>query len=164
MEAPELPEPLAPLQNPSSVPAQMIMELAARIMPAKDILSRYEVDPVMFKTHISKDPQFLAAFKEARAFWGSDSNAKERIQVKAAVMLEDSLLELYSMFHDAQKNPTARLDALSKMMKLAKMDAGEAKADVGVAAGRSVHVNIHMGSTVVEREISAITIEGEIDE
>lgn len=151
-----------PILNPvNEVPAQMIMELAARIQPASEILARYEIDPVTFQ-QISKSQQFRAAYAEAKQFWNSDSNAKERIAIKAQAMVEDSLLELHTLFHDAAKNPTARLDALKTMMKLARVDAGEPKEmkDVG---GRAVHIHIDMGAQRVEREISNVMIDNDED-
>ena len=153
-----------PVTAPStSIPAQMVMELAAGIQPAAQILARYEIDPVDFRTTISRDPQFRAAFAEAKRFWNSDTNSKERIAVKAQAMVEDSLIELYTLFHDAAKNPTARLEALKTMMKLARVDAGEPK-DIPAASGRAVHIHINMGNTTVEREVNHRVLEHEYDE
>ena len=145
----------------TDIPAQMVMELAAGIQPAAEVLARYEIDPVDFRQHIAKDPQFRAAFAEAKRFWNSDANAKERIAIKAQAMVEDSLLSLHTLFHDATKNPTARIDALKTMMKLARVDAGEQK-EINPVAGRSVHIHINMGQQHVDREIKDVrTLEHE---
>lgn len=152
--------PLQPDDPSTEIPAQMVMELAANIQSPAEVLDRYGVDHEVFKEVIARQPRFVAAFKEAKQFWHSDANAKERIQVKAAAMLEDSLLELHRLFHDAAKNPTARLEALKSMMKLARMDAGEARVEGGAAVGRSVHVHINLGAAgggTIDREIKDIT-------
>jgi hypothetical protein len=149
----------------TNIPAQMVMELAAKIQPVPDILARYDIDPTEFRHKILPDPQFRAAFSEAKRFWNSDTNAKERIAIKAQAMVEDSLLELYTLFHDGAKNPTARIEALKTMMRLARVDAGEPKEATG-ATGRAVHIHIDMGERTIEREITGITIDqaGDADE
>jgi hypothetical protein len=149
-----------PLDDIQAVPAQAIMELASGIQPPKQILDRWLIPVTVFKEVLSKDPQFINAFREAKQFWNSDSNAKERITIKAQAMLEDSLLAVHELFHNAATNPTARMDALKTMMKLARMDAGEAKEEIGPAAGKSVHVHINMAPGVaIIKDVTPI-IEG----
>ena len=147
---------------PSPLPdfsAQMIMELAAKIQEPKDILERYEVSPEDFKK-MSAQPTFKKAYAEAKRFWDSDANVRDRIATKAAVLVEDALLDVYTLFKDTQ-NAGAKMDAFKTIMKLAKVDGGEQKVENPLGSGQAININIDMGAKVVSTTLENI-IEGEL--
>lgn len=123
---------------------QMVAELAAKIQEPNDVLARYGMSKKEFAT-LSKTPAFKHAYQEAKTFWESDSNAKERIAVKAATMLEDSLLELHTIFHDGAKSGSLRMDAFKQITVLARLNGGEMRDPSGGAAGQQININIDMG-------------------
>lgn len=152
--------------NPAPLPsfsANMIMELAAKIQEPKDVLARYGISAEDFK-RLSANPQFKSAYREAKVFWESDANAKERITVKASALVEDSLLDLHAIFTNTT-NQSARLDAFKQLMVLAKINAGEAKDLNAGAAGTKIVVNIDMGANrQVQATYDAEYIEQSVDE
>lgn len=125
------------------VSAQMILELASKLQPASEVLARHSVSPATFRI-ISKNPQFIAAYKEARQFWESDSNIKERIRTKAGYLVEDSIMTLYQMIHDDSQPGPSRLDAFWKLAKISKTS-GEHEREDG-SSTRQVQVNINLGN------------------
>lgn len=140
---------------------QMVAELAAKIQEPADILDRYNLSAEEFK-ELSKTDAFKSAYKECKQFWDSDANIKERIAAKAAFMLEDSLLELHTIFHDGTKNGTIRLDAFKQMTVLAKVNGGEQKDQVA-GTGQAININIDMGQgRVVTAHVDKPVIEGEL--
>ena len=133
---------------------ELIMELVAKIDEPKDILERHGCTPSQLKMWM-KDPRFVNQFKEARTFWDSNTNMRGRIEQKALAALEDSLVSLFSLANSADTNPTARLDAVAKIAKLAKADGGEARADIkGGPGGPSVMISINLGDQTVQKEIT----------
>lgn len=139
---------------------QMVAELAAKIQEPKDILARYDVSEEEFRA-LSRTPAFRSAYTEAKQFWESNANARERIAVKALAMLEDSLLELHTIFHDGDKTGQVRLDAFKQMSVLAKVNGGEQKAE-NTRAGQTVNIHIDMGNgQVVTAQAQQPAIEGE---
>lgn len=148
---------LAPQQSFSM---QMVAELAAKIQEPKDILERYGVSAEEFST-LSKNPAFRSAYQEAKQFWESDANARDRIAVKSLAMLEDSLLELHNIFHDAQRAGDIRLKAFQQMTVLARVNGGEQKDQAG-RAGQTVNIHIDMGNGhVLTAQAQQPAIDGE---
>jgi hypothetical protein len=141
---------------------QMVAELAAKIQEPDDILDRYGVSRDEFE-ELKQSDVFRSAYKEAKQFWDSDANIKERIAAKAAYMLEDSLLELHGIFHDASKTGQIRMDAFKQMTVLAKVNGGEQRDQVA-GTGQAININIDMGQgKTMHATVEQPAIEGEYD-
>lgn len=100
--------------------AALAAELATRLYPIADTLVRFGLDKAQLQ-HLMQDPQFRHQVKEYKREWESPLSAKERVRIKASIMVEDSLLELHRIFHDVAMNPQARLDAFKQAVNLADM-------------------------------------------
>ena len=112
---------------------------------------------------LKSNPLFRAAYKEAKQFWESDTNSKERIAVKAQVMVEDYLLDLGRIFTNPDNNLANRLEAFNKLMKLAKVDGGEPKQESGGGSTQAINISIDMGAEKVTATIDASpVIDGEL--
>jgi hypothetical protein len=139
--------------------SQMVLELAAKIQEPADILARYGLSVEEFAV-LRENPAFRAAYKEAKQFWESDSNVRERIATKAATMLEDALLDLHEIMTDRKMAVGSRLEAFKQIAVLAKVNGGEQAAKAG-GAGGSINIHIDMGAQSVRVEKQAEAIDGE---
>lgn len=143
---------------------QFIFELVAQIDDADAVLARYGVEKEEF-VKLASDPQFQQQYREARKFWNSTSNVKERIAMKAAVALEDSLLTLFATANSPSAPHAARMDAIKQMSALARVDGGERAAIQAQQAGQglggggpAVQISINLANATQPTE-GAITIE-----
>jgi hypothetical protein len=64
---------------------------------------------------------FRSAYQEAKRLWSSDLNVQERIRLKAAYMLEDSLPDLFKIIKDDSQPGAAKLEAIEKLGKLSQV-------------------------------------------
>jgi hypothetical protein len=149
---------------------ELIFELVAKIDDPKDVLARHDVTVAQLKVW-KADPVFIQQFKEARAFWNSNSNTKERIVTKALAMLEDSLMGLFAIANSSGTATGARLEAVKQIAGLAKVDGGERAALaaegalIGGGGGPSVVIQINLdkathGGGSIEKEINPVVTEG----
>jgi replicative superfamily II helicase len=124
----------------NSLDSRLAMELAIEVSDMPDILKRYELTPDDLRRKL-ENPQFRQMIKEARVTWQSDLSVKERIRVKSMVLVEDSLLELYSIFHNQELAAPARIDAFKTLSRVATTDAPDKDS---AAAGERVHISINI--------------------
>ena len=107
-----------PLVNLQQVQASLAAELAVELLPVEEILKRFDLTAGQLRVML-KDPQFRSMIKQFRQEWHEAANAKERIRLKASLMVEDNLLELHALFNSIDVNPTSRLEAFKQMTQLA---------------------------------------------
>jgi hypothetical protein len=100
--------------------AQLIWELTADITPKSQVLLRYGLSLADLKAKM-RDPMFRQALREAKKLWGSDLNVKQRVALKAAFIVEDSLIDLLKMIKDPQMPPQAKLDAFKKLAEVSQL-------------------------------------------
>lgn len=124
----------------SSIDSRLAMELAIEISDLPDIMSRYGLTADDLRAKL-RNPAFSNMVKEARITWRSDLSIKERIRVKSMSLVEDSLLELYKIFHNPDTAIPARLDAFKTLSRTATTDAPDKD---GAAAGERVHISINI--------------------
>lgn len=108
--------------------AQLVWELTADITPKGQVLQRYGLTVTDLRLKM-KDPMFRAALREARKLWGSDLNVKQRVAMKAAFLIEDSLFDLFKMIKDPQMPPQAKLEAFKKLAEVSQLTQAANKAD-----------------------------------
>lgn len=138
-----LPEPGGDLAI-SQTDGRLAWEIAAEIAPIPDILKRFSISPADFKNKL-KDPMFRTAIREAKSLWKSDLNVKQRIQIKAAMLVEDSLLDVFAIIKAEHMPAAAKLEAFEKLMKTADL-APKAGKPEGTGSG-SFRINIHLGDS-----------------
>jgi len=139
-------------------------ELAADLHDQKDVLKRHGITIKHLKA-LMKNTEFLSQFEEYKREWSSPKNVKERIQMKAALAVEDGMLELYQMFKDRDKAPAARLDAFKQFVQLS--GSTPTKEEGGTGSGFAITINVgkhaegnpRAGSVVIEGESSTIDAE-----
>ena len=123
------------------------MELVAELRKPEEIAAAYGYTPEKLAEKL-KTPPFRALVKECRELWSSDSNLKERIKVKAGLLVEDSLLDIFQIVADQTVNPLARNSAFTSLAK----QAGTDNAEAGGGDGFKLTINLPGSSepTVVE--------------
>lgn len=129
----------------SATDGRLAWEIAAEIAPITDILKRYEISPQDFKNKL-KDPMFRMAIREAKSMWKSDLNVQQRIRVKAAMLVEDSLLDVFAIIKNEHMPAASKLEAFEKLMKTADLAPKAGKGEGG-PVGAGFKINIHLGSS-----------------
>lgn len=115
-----IPASLANSPDLNSGDAQLIWELVSNISPKAEVLGRHGLDARGLVKR-SNNPMFRSAYQEAKRLWSSDLNVQERIKLKAAYMLEDSLPDLFKIIKDDSQPGAAKLEAIEKLGKLSQV-------------------------------------------
>lgn len=137
----------------SQTDGRIAWELAAEITPVPEVLARYGITPADFKKKL-KDPMFRIAIREAKSIWKSDLNVQQRIRMKAAFLVEDSILDVFAIIKNESQGATARLDAFKKLLETA--DIMPTKQNSTGAQAGAFKINIMLGDSPDQR----VTIDG----
>ena len=144
----------------SDFDGRLAVELACQISPVQDICKRYELTRADLRVKL-RDPTFRKMVVEAKRAWHSDLSVKERVKLKASVLVEDSILAVYNMLHD-KENPTAsRLDAFKQLAKVADVDS---PGKSNMEAGEKFTVVINLGDDdklVIEGDSNPVQLDNE---
>lgn len=116
---------------------RLAWELVAQISPLPDILRRHGLTYDDLKNKL-REPLFRSLVAETKRIWKSDLNTKERIRIKAALLVEDSMLEMYGVVHNRELSPQARIDAFESLVGIADLKPDKN----GSATGERVVINI----------------------
>lgn len=116
-------------------------EIAMGIMPIKDILRRLSLTQADLE-HVKDHPRFTQLMSQMAAEWGATLNTGERVKVKAAALVEDTLPEIYHLLHDRRETFSAKVEALKLLKTLGSL--GERDPTTGLAPER-FHLEIHIG-------------------
>ena len=139
----------------NDVDRKLIMELVANISPAKEVLARYGLTGADLIQKL-QDPMFKAAWRETKAAWSSDMNVHERIRLKSAMLLEDSLVELARTVQNEHISPSVKRDAIETFARMADAwEPAKQKKDQPTAA--NVKISINLGDKPIEQ----LVIEGQ---
>lgn len=142
---------LIPLPEPGGGQAitqtdgRLAWEIAAQISDVPTILKRYDMSVHDLKGKL-KDPMFRAAIREAKTIWKSDLNIQQRIRLKAAFLVEDSLMDIFAIIKNEQMTASTKLEAFEKLMKTADMGPTSKKNDAGGGTGH-FKINIILGDS-----------------
>lgn len=132
---------------------RLIWELVANITPAKDVLARHGLTVADLKNKM-RDPLWLSAFREARTFWVSNANVRERIKQKAGMLLEDSLEDLFLIIKDPNMAASLKMEATKQLGQLSQTINPKPTAQDGVSSGFKLTINLGDASP------KSVTIDG----
>lgn len=104
--------------------SRLAIELAVQIRPVAELLVHYNLSRAELVTKL-KDRMFRDMVKQAKTLWHSDLSIKERIRLKSQVLVEDSLLSIFQIIHDANNAIPAKLDAFKQLSRVAEVEAPE---------------------------------------
>lgn len=125
----------------SQTDGRLAWEIAAEITPMQDLLTRYGISTTDFSKKL-KDPMFRTAIREAKSIWKSDLNVQQRIRVKAAFLVEDSILEIFAIIKNESQPAAAKLEAYEKLLKTADMVPKAGKGDSSTASAFKIVINL----------------------
>lgn len=111
-----------------------------RIKDAAQIAKEYDIPQAELARRIRTDRNFAAQILEYKRIWHHPTNAAERVRIKAAVLAEDGLINIWNIFQNPDTHPAVRLDAHKHLTKLADV---EPKKDLDAQGSRfSVTINL----------------------
>lgn len=127
-------------QGVSEQDARLAWELVANINSLGDIMRRHGLT---FDEYDAKkrDPAFKAMLDEYRKRWNSEMSVNQRVALKAALLTEDSLLDVYAIIKDAEASPGQKLDAFGALARAGEV--GVTKKETG-PAGAPVQITINL--------------------
>jgi hypothetical protein len=129
--------------------ATVAAELATGLSTAETIRKRFGLSVPQWKM-LTQNDYFRGMVKESlRAFQG-DLNAGRRITLKAEVMLEDSLADLYGVIKDKAVPSGERIKAVQALADLAGRNSkNAADPNAPKVSGFTLNINIGDGKNVV---------------
>ena len=129
--------------------ATVAAELAAGLSSAETIRKRFGLSLPQWK-QLTQNEYFRGMVKESlRAFQG-DLNAGKRITLKAEIMLEDSLADLYGIVKDKAIPSGERIKAVQTMADLSGRNSKNATdPNAPKVAGFTLNINVGDGKNVV---------------
>jgi hypothetical protein len=119
---------------------QIAAELAAGLSSKEDICARYEISEPDWDA-LRTNPIFRGMVKEAMREFSGDMNAAKRTRLKANILYEDLLPEMYALVKDISMPSNSRVEAAKLLAKTGGVDSPE-KENTG-AAGNMFQVNIN---------------------
>lgn len=139
---------------------RLIWELVANITPAADVLKRHGLttQDLMAK---KRDHLWTAAYREAKAFWDSNANVRERIKQKAGMLLEDALEDLMLIVKDPQMAASLKMEATKQLAALAGA-AQHKPSDPG--GGSQFKLVINVGDPTKKVTIDGFALEHQAEE
>lgn len=132
--------------------ARLVWELAAEINKPIDIIKRYGLSATDLKAKM-RDKMFIAALKEAKKMWASDLNAQQRIKMKSALLLEDSIMDIFLIIKTPDMNASNKLEAAKQLAAMAEV--GGKKQGGDTATGFKLTINMGNDSP------KSVTIDGQ---
>lgn len=132
--------------------ARLVWELAAEINKPAEILKRYSLTAADLKAK-TKDSMFIAALREAKKAWKSDLNVQQRIKIKAALLLEDSLLDIMMIIKTPEMAASNKLEATKQLAQMGEV--GTKKQGEQAASGFKLTINMGDNSP------KSVTIDGQ---
>lgn len=139
-----LPQTVSEFNAITDTDSRLAIELAVQIRPIAELLIHYNLSRVELAAKL-KESMFRDMVKQAKTLWHSDLNIKERIRLKSQVLVEDSLLSIFQIIHDANNAIPAKLDAFKQLSRVAEVDAPDHKQG---ATGDRFTVQINLGDTI----------------
>lgn len=150
-----LPQTLSDFNAMSDTDSRLAVEVAVKIRPIAEILNTYSISRSDLVRKL-KDPMFRDMVRQAKTIWNSDLSIKERIRLKSQVLVEDSLLAVFSIVHNNENAVPAKLDAFKQLARVAEVDSPErGKGDSGSRFTVSINLGNQTAPVIIEGETNA---------
>jgi len=133
----------------------LAQELAAGLTDTKDILEKFGLTKAQL-TRIVNDPHFVELYKNAKKVWNGMDNVQDRIRAKSMHLLEDSILPLYSIIHNADMTPASRIEAFAKLMRIADMEPKKDENKTGDRFTVTINIPGEEKPVVIEADPNAV--------
>ena len=126
----------------SDLSPQIAAELAAELSSPTTIRKRYGLTHDQWEM-LKRNRVFREMLKEAIGKFRGDLNAGARITLKAEVLLEDAMPDLYNIAKNALTPASERINAIKELRELSGRNA---KKTDGAAAGGGFVLNINLSN------------------
>jgi hypothetical protein len=139
---PTTPAPSPPSEALDSITdhdARLIFDLVANMRPKADVLARYNMS-INDLAAKARNPMWAAAYCETEKVWKSDMNTAQRIRLKAAFLLEDSLIPLFNIIRSDQMPATQKLAAIEQLTKISTVS--NVPKEAGAGERHNITINI----------------------
>ncbi len=147
-----LPQTVSEFNAISDKDSRLAIEIALQLRPINEVLQTYDISRTELAAKL-RSSHFQSMVKQAKSVWGSDLSAKERIRLKAQVLVEDSILEVFKVIHNSENAIPAKLDAFKQLARVAEVDQPDKSKN---EAGSRFTVSINLGEAAKN-----VVIEGE---
>lgn len=156
-----------PSLNGEVLVSRIAREIARNLVPIETICERYRLSDDDYQ-RILRSPIFQSRLQEELEIWSASTPKAivDRIQAKAATMIEESLVEVYDLIHDKAQPMAAKISALAWATKMAGVGEVRDLGPPGVSSGTGsgINFNIFIGDKKVtftqSAEPNTKTIEG----
>lgn len=135
--------------------ARLIWDLVSNMRPKKDVLESYGLSVADLQAK-ANNGLFASAYREAEKIWKSDMNIQQRIRLKAAFLVEDSMLTVFNVIKQEGIGINAKLEAFEKLMKLSTVT--NVPKDASQMEKHNITINI--GGDVPPIKVTAETASG----
>lgn len=135
--------------------ARLIWDLVSKMRPATDVLTTYGLTPADLRAKAGNE-LWASAYREAEKLWTSDMNIQQRIRLKAAFLLEDSLAHVFSIVSAQGISLTNKLEAVEKLIKISTV----ANVPKEGPSGEKHNITINIGGGVAPIKVVAETNSG----
>ena len=150
-----LPQTVGEFNAISDADSRLAVEIAVQIRPIPEILVQYGLSRGDLARKL-KDPMFRDMVKSAKSLWNSDLSVKERIRLKSQILVEDSILEIFSILHNRDNAIPARLDAFKQLARVAEVEQPDrGKGDTGSRFTVSINLGDTIRPVVIEGDTNA---------
>ena len=149
--------PLLRLKDPEI--SRLAREIARDIVPLDEILKRFGLMADDFDV-VANNNFFQQRLAEEIQLWNASDalSASKRIETKAATLVEDCLLEAYTLIHDRSQPLAAKVEMLKWAARMAGL--GENKS-AGNAEG-GVKITINVGGKALEFDKEKAVLPGRV--
>jgi hypothetical protein len=139
--------------------SRLAREIARDLRPLELTLDQMKINSEQWD-RIQSNPIFHTRMVEEAQMWSASTkqNVRERVALKASVMVEELLLEAVGMVQDPGIPGAARVQALQFIAKMGHLGEGTMSKDDG--SGR-VQINIMIGNQKLSFEKEHVVLEGE---
>lgn len=120
--------------------ARLIFDLVANMQEHTQVLARYGLSSADLAAKMS-NPAWAQAYAETEKVWRSDMNTAQRIRLKAAFLLEDSLPTVFALIRDAKTSAVQKLAAVEQLTRISTV-ANVPKESSGGGERHSITINI----------------------
>lgn len=130
---------------------RLAREIAMEFRTIEEILSTFKLSQSQFE-RITTSKRFETILTQELQQWHGARNTTERVRMKSAAMIEESLPDLYRYLHDKDLPLSARVELLKTIAKLGGQ--GEPTRQEGPGNGFRMVINIGKSAVRLTAEVA----------
>jgi len=144
---PEIPPPATATDGITGHDARLIFDLVSNIRPKADVLAAYGLTLSDLQAK-AQNQLWASAYRETEHVWKSDMNIKQRIQLKASFLLEDSLPSLFNIIRADGVSINSKLAAIEQLTKISTVS--NVPKEAAMTEKHNITINIGGGAPPIK--------------